>query len=487
MAENINSKVKTATKWSAVTEIAAKLVTPISTMVLARLLAPEAFGVLVTATMVISFAEIFTDAGFQKYLIQKEFDTEDVLFKSTAVAFWSNLFMSLLIWLGIVIFSPQIAHLVGNDGYGIVIAVSCICIPLAAFSSIQMAFFKRWLDFKTLFQVRIVGILIPIVITIPLAFLTRSFWSLIIGMIALNTSNAVLLTIKSRWKPKWFYSWNLFKEMFSFTMWSMVEAISIWLTNYLDVFIVGSVLSTYYMGIYRTSINTVSQIMTIITASTTPVLFSALSRLQNDNDEFKRMFFKFQKLVGLLVIPMGVGIFLFSDVITAILLGGQWNDAANFIGWWGLTSALTIVLSHYSSEIYRSKGKPRLSFISQIIHLLFLVPTVLIAVSYGFETLYISRSLIRIQGIIVNMILIYWLVKITPIEMFRNVWAAIVASVGMIAVKMLLPASQNMPLQFLYIAICAIVYFCILRLFSDERQYISSLTRLKNRVTRINK
>lgn len=482
MAENLKTKVKTATKWSAVTEIAAKLVTPISTMLLARLLAPEAFGVLVTATMVISFAEIFTDAGFQKYLIQKEFDTEDALFKSTAVAFWSNLFMSILIWLGIVIFSPQIAHLVGNDGYGIVIAVSCICIPLAAFSSIQMALFKRWLDFKTLFQVRIVGILIPIVITIPLAFLTNSFWSLIIGMIALNTSNAVLLTIKSRWKPKWFYSWNLFKEMFSFTMWSMVEAISIWLTNYLDVFIVGSVLSTYYMGIYRTSINTVSQIMTIVTASTTPVLFSALSRLQDDNDEFKRMFFKFQKFVGLLVIPMGVGIFLFSNVITAILLGSQWNDAANFIGWWGLTSALTIVLSHYSSEIYRSKGKPRLSFVSQIIHLLFLIPTVLISVSYGFETLYISRSLIRIQGIIVNMILVYWLVRITPIEMFRNVRAAIIASIAMIAVKILLPASQNMPLQFLYIAICAMVYFCVLILFPEERKFILSLVKSRMKV-----
>ena len=67
---DLNKKVVRATKWSSLTEIAAKLVSPISTMVLARLLAPDAFGILVTATMVISFAEIFTDAGFQKYLIQ---------------------------------------------------------------------------------------------------------------------------------------------------------------------------------------------------------------------------------------------------------------------------------------------------------------------------------------------------------------------------------------------------------------------------------
>lgn len=71
---NFNNQVKSATKWSALTEIASKLISPISTIVLARLLTPDAFGVLVTATMVISFAEIFTDAGFQKYLIQHNFD-----------------------------------------------------------------------------------------------------------------------------------------------------------------------------------------------------------------------------------------------------------------------------------------------------------------------------------------------------------------------------------------------------------------------------
>lgn len=62
---DFNKQVVTATKWSAITEIAAKLVAPVSTMVLARLLTPDAFGILVTATMVISFVEIFTDAGFK--------------------------------------------------------------------------------------------------------------------------------------------------------------------------------------------------------------------------------------------------------------------------------------------------------------------------------------------------------------------------------------------------------------------------------------
>lgn len=71
-----------------------------------------------TAVMVISFAEIFTDAGFQKYLIQHEFKLTESLYQATTVAFWSNLIMSVLIWLCIVIFADELARLVGNEGYG---------------------------------------------------------------------------------------------------------------------------------------------------------------------------------------------------------------------------------------------------------------------------------------------------------------------------------------------------------------------------------
>lgn len=394
--ETLNSKVVSATKWSGITEIIAKLVAPITTMVLARLLTPDAFGVLVTAQMVISFAEIFTDAGFQKYIVQHEFCDDEDKYKSTTVAFWANLIMSLLIWVGITIFSTPIAHLVGCEGHGIVITVSCVCIPLAAFSSIQMALFRRDLDFKTLFWVRIIGILIPIVVTVPLAFATRSYWSLIIGMVALNCSNALILTIKSKWKPRWFFSVQRFKEMFSFTMWSMLEAISIWLTSYIDIFIVGTMLSQYYLGLYRTSMSTVAQATSIITAATTPVLFASLSRLQSNRTEFNAMFFKFQKIVGVLVIPIGVGIFLFSDLITEILLGDQWVEASSFIGMWGLTSAVTIVLAHYASEVYRSIGKPKLSVLAQWLHIIVLWPVILLFVNEGFNTLCIARSLVRL-------------------------------------------------------------------------------------------
>ncbi len=471
------SRVISATKWSVVTEILAKLVSPVSTMILARLLAPEAFGVLVTSTMVISFAEIFTDAGFQKYLVQHEFADDSEKFKTTTTAFWSNLVLSLLIWLIIIAFSEPIAALVGNPGKGNVIAISCVCIPLAAFSSIQLALYKRDFDFKTLFSVRLIGVLIPIFITIPLAYITRSYWALIIGMIALNFSNAVLLTLRSKWKPTLSFSWGRLKSMLSFSLWSIMESVSIWLTNYVDVFIVGTLLSQHYLGIYKTSITVVGQIMAVITSSTTPVLYSSLSRLQNDRDEYNAFFLKFQKIISYVIFPLGVGIYLFRDLITDIILGNQWTEAAGFIGLWALISTIVIVLSYYTSEICRSKGLPSISFASQILHLMFLIPVLYFTSTKGFEALYHARALIRLQAVAVDLIIIYLLTKISPLKILANISSSLISVAFMYLVYRMLPLNTNIGMSVIYIILCGLAYVSALLLFPSDRVIIKKLIR----------
>ena len=87
-----------------------------------------------------------------------------------------------------------------------------------------------------------------------------------------------------------------------------------------------------------------------------------------------------------------MGIFSFSDLITDILLGDQWSEISKFVGLWGLTSSIMIIYSHYSSEVYRAKGRPKLSVLSQWLHIIVLWPTVIISIKYGFETLYTARA-----------------------------------------------------------------------------------------------
>lgn len=475
---NFQLKVVNATKWSSITEIAAKLITPLTNIILARILAPEAFGVVATVTMIISFAEMFTDSGFQKYLVQHNFKSDKEKHQSANVAFWTNLGISLLIWVIIFIFREQIAILVGNPGLGNVLVIASLQLPMTAFSSIQMALYRRDFDFKTLFIVRMFAVLIPIIVTIPLALLGLSYWSLIIGTLFMQLSNAIILTIKSKWRPKLFYNIKILKEMFSFSIWSLIEAISIWLTTWIDTFIIGTVLNQYYLGLYKTSTTMVNSIMALFTSALVPVLFSALSRLQNDNDKFTQLYFKFQRIVSIFLFPLGIGVFLYSDLATQIILGSQWSEASDVIGTWALTSSIMIVFGNFSSEVYRAKGRPKLSFVAQLLHLVVLVPTIIISSDYGFWTLVYARSWIRMQFVLVHLIIMKFAIGIPVLKTFKNVFPTLSSAIAMGFVGYFLQQlNDGIIWSIVSIIICMVFYFGILGLFPSMRNEIRLLIR----------
>ena len=480
MDKNLNQSIVSATKWSTITEVLAKLVAPISSMVLARLLTPEAFGVVATLNMVIAFAEIFTDAGFQRYLIQHEFIDEKDKDDSTNVAFWSNLVMSFVLWGLIAFFSESIATLVGNPGLGKVLTIACVSIPIAAFSSIQMALFKRSLDFKTLFWRRIAMILVPLCVTIPLAFWLRSFWALVIGTIITNLVNALLLTIKSNWRPRLYYSFTRLKEMFAFCSWSILDSVLVWATAYIDILFIGRALDSYYLGLYKTSITTVGQFTSLVANSILPVVMPAISRLQNDLPQMRRLLLRFQKYTAVILLPMGFGIYLFRDLVTEVMLGNQWTEASSFIGLWALMEVIMIVFARFCSNVYPAVGKPSISVIVQILHLIFVIPTVIIAGRYGFETLYIARSFIRLEGLIVNLLFVYLTIGQSPWKMILNILPEFMSCFIMsIAALLLLRLNDGIFVSFIWIFVCALLYFAVLISFPKERMV---LTVIKNRV-----
>lgn len=475
---NLQNKILNATKWSTFTEVAVKLVSPITSMVLARILAPEAFGVVATVTMIVSFADMFTDAGFHKYLIQHAFKDEEEKFKNANVAFWTNLGISVFLWFIIIIFRENIAATVGNPGLGSVVAIASVQLLLTSFSSIQMALYRRDFDFKTLFLVRMISVIIPFAITLPLAFRGLSYWALIIGTITAQLSNAIILTIKSKWKPMLFYSLAILKEMFSFSIWSLIEAISIWMTTWADTFIIGNAWNQYYLGLYKTSTSMVNTLMAIITGSTTPILFSTLSRLQNDEVRFNNVFLKFQRLISIIVFPLGVGVYLYSDLATQILLGSQWSEASDVIGIWAITSSVMIAFGNYSSELYRAKGIPKLSFIAQILHLIVLVPACIIASKYGFWPLVYTRSLIRLQLVLVHFILMKLIIGFKISNIFKNVFPTAVSAVVMGIFGFLLQQINDSLICGIFsIILCIVFYFGILFLFSNMRKEIIGLSK----------
>ena len=463
--DTLHAKTARATRWSTVTEVCAKLFTPIVSMILARLLTPEAFGVVATVNIVISFADMFSDAGFQKYLVQHDFEDDDELDKATCVAFWSNLVISCTIWGVIAIFSTQLADIVGSPGYGIAIVAAGSSLPLTAFSSIQVARFRRDFDFKTLFAARLISVFTPIAVTVPLAFVLHNFWALIIGTVAVNLCNAVFLTIKSPWKPAFFYSFRTFKEMFSYCWWILLESFGNWAANYLDVLFVGRALSSHYLGLYKTSTTTVGSVMSLIVQAASNPLFSALSRTKDDVEHMLDIYFSYIRALAYFLVPLGFGIWLYSDFVTRVLLGSQWMEASTFIGLWGLTGTVTYVLGTFCNGLYNAIGKTYLSFVAQLAVMAVLFPAVLIAAPLGFGLLIYVRSAIRLEIVLVQFVLMWRTFKVTPWRSIRNIGRPMILSAIMCVVAIALkPVSDSTAWTVLSVVVCIFVYFAAGRL-----------------------
>ena len=311
----MDTKVVAAAKWSLITEILAKLITPITNIILAHILAPTAFGILATIMMVISFAEMLADAGFQKFLVQYEFESEEAKQKSVSVAFISNIVLAIVLWIAIIVCRDELASLVGNEGLGIPLAVMGAMLPLSAFSSIQMAMYRRNFNFKFLLSIRMITIITPLFVSIPMALAGFDYWSLIAGLLVAQLFTAIALCVRQEKLISIYFSYPIFRNMFSFSAWSLAEAFSIWLTAWVDTFIISHFLNAYYLGVYKMPTAIVTTVMAIATSSMAPVLFSALSRHQHNKEAFEKTFLTFQRYMALFLVPLGVGMFVYTNFI----------------------------------------------------------------------------------------------------------------------------------------------------------------------------
>lgn len=472
----MDTKVVAAAKWSLITEVLAKLITPVTNIILAHILAPTAFGILATIMMVISFAEMLADAGFQKFLVQYEFESEDEKQKNVSVAFISNIVLAIVLWLVIIIWRDELAILVGNEGLGFPLAIMGAMLPLGAFSSIQMAMYRRSFNFKFLLSIRMITIITPLFISIPMALAGFDYWSLIAGLLAAHLFTAIALCVRQEKLISIYFSSTVFRKMFSFSAWSLAEAFSIWLTAWVDTFIISHFLNAYYLGLYKMPTAIVTTIMAIATSSMAPVLFSALSRHQHNQVEFEKTFLTFQRYMALFLVPLGVGMFVYQDFIVEILLGPQWKLAGIVLGSWALSSSLVTAISYLISEAFRAKGMPNISFLAQMAHLFVLIPVIYVCVQYDFTTFVYARSIVRVQMIAVLLYLLAIYVGMNAWLVIRNIKSYIIASavVGT-GSYVLLHLHNSMIWTIFCICISLILYLVVLYLFPTERIILTKI------------
>lgn len=386
-----DNKIVDSIKWSSLTEVFAKLIAPISNMILARLLAPEAFGIVAIINMILTGIDIVTDAGFGKYLIQKNFNNENEKKQAENVAFWTNFLVSFIFALLFVVFSPYIARFFKNDNLDLPFKVISVNLLLTSFTSVQQNILRRSFEYRKLFIIRIILTVIPLLVTLPIAYFTRSFWALIIGQITIATANTILLAIFGNWKPELYYSFEVLFGMLSFSFWSSMEAIGHWFIFWIDTIFVSYFFTEYQLGLYKNSQNMIFSIFSIITASMSSVLLSILSRIENE-EEYEKVYLNIQRLFTYILVPMCFGLIFFSDSVTSILLGSKWKEANTVFSLGGFMMFFNVLFYSFPAEIFKSKGKPKQLFIVQLQYILLLIPILYFVSMIGFWELVYVRS-----------------------------------------------------------------------------------------------
>ncbi|KGQ24823.1 hypothetical protein JP33_07940 [Gallibacterium anatis CCM5995] len=461
-----NKSIQNSMRWSLFAEIAAKLVTPISNMLLARILMPEDFGVIAVCTMIVSFVDIITDAGFGKYLIQHDFENKQECLQYATVAFWSNFIISVVLFSFIFLFRDVIAINLGNDSYAPVIAVSSFQIVLTSFSSIQINLLRRQLEYKKLFIIRCLVAVSPLFISVPLAFILKSYWALVFGNLSSTSLSIIVLNAMSTWKPRLFYSIAILRKMLHFSFWSLLEGLMHWGIFWVDVFILAQYYSDYYVGLYKNSSNIVMSILGMISASMSPVLLSVLSRIKHHPEKVYELFLAIQKLMLYLVIPMGVGIFCYQDIVTYILLGSSWSEATEIIGAWGLMMACSVAFYSFTAELYKSQGIPQVLVFFQCLFVAILIPVCIIGVTWGFWAFVYLRCLCVIAQILLSLIFIKKVFGFAVSRLLNNCVYPLLATSSIVIIYVLSREQIHTKIaEFITMIVSACAYFAVVYLF----------------------
>ncbi len=484
---DIDKKVRNSTKWTLLTEGLAKFITPLTGMLLARLLSPEAFGIVASILVITSFAEMFADAGFQKYFIQHEFYDVQEKKRCFITALVTSGAIAVIIWLIICIMADKIAFMMGIAGEAWGVRLASIGVIVNSYNGMQSAIFKRNFQFKLLFKLRMIVLFVPLLVTIPLAYIGAGYWSLIIGTLSQQLITCIVQTHYMELKLEWWFDRPALRKMLSFSLWTLFESVTIWLSTWGGMFMISMFLSSYYLGIYRGIMTLVGAAFSIITSAIIPVIFSALSRLQNDMNAFRELILDVQYKVALFIMPLGVVMYAFQDVFVAVLLGAQWHDGDFFFGIWSLTMCFSILINSFASEALRAKGMPRMSALSQLLHFPVLFLMLWYAAKINFEAMAIGTCLSSLWLYLVKIIMLHKILGFSLKKISINIAnAAVPAGIaGVFAYKIRILLSDTHEI-FSLIGAVAAFFLCYLLLVmirkENRRLMIGVVMRLQSKI-----
>lgn len=296
-------------------------------IVLARLLLPEDFGLLVLVAIFITIAGVLVNSGFNTALIQKK-NADEVDFSSV---FYLNLCVAGILYLVLFFIAPYIAAFFKEPQLILILRILSLSLFISTINSIQNAFIARNMQFKKLFFSSLGAIIVSGIIGITMAYTNFGVWSLVVQQLTNQIMMTIILWFTVEWRPKLLFSMERIRELFSFGWKLLVSSLIDTIYTNLRGILIGKMFNPALLGFYSRGDQFPAFIASNINGSIQSVMLPALASHQEDRQRVRELVRRAIVTVSFIVFPMMIGLAVIAKPLIIILLTEKWLPVVPFL------------------------------------------------------------------------------------------------------------------------------------------------------------
>ena len=348
------------------------------TLVLARLLSPDDFGLIAAVIIIFELSMTFVDSGFSAALIREEKISEDD--KSTTFIF--NLVSSVIIYVLLFFGAPMLSGFFKEPELIPIIRIMGLNVIIGAFAIVHRSVLSQQIDFQTQAKARVLALVVSGGIALVLAYTGFGVWSLVIKFILTALLDTILLWVLVGWQPVRIFSQESFNRLFGFG-WKFVFMIFLdKLFRHVFKILIGRLFVSAVLGYYYLAESLRNMVTSSIFQTIHKVTYPVLSKLQNDLIQLKKGYRRILKLCIFVIAPSSVLMILLSSQIITILYGSKWIEASPMLQLLCL-AGLTVPFNTINLNMLLVLGRSDLGLKLEFVKKAIIVVALIIGVQHG--------------------------------------------------------------------------------------------------------
>ncbi|TXK46767.1 lipopolysaccharide biosynthesis protein [Pontibacter qinzhouensis] len=357
---SVKSKVISGLKWNTISVAATRSTDFVVQIILARLLIPDAFGVVGMAMVIIGFLQVVSDMGLFNALVQKKEDE----FTNTrySSAFWFLLLLASAFILCFFLFvSPLGASFYKEPRLLPILNALSFYLFLNILTIIPRVILTKHLDFKSLVQTTILGTAIGSSTAIIMAFLGFGVWSLVVKYIVTASVLFCSYWLRVGWRPTFVFDKTLLTSLAGYSIYTQVNSILYFFRSHVDYLVIGKLVSAHALGVYTLAFTLSEVLRAQLYSILNKVFFPVYSKLQDDLEKIKEYYLKIMRFTAIITFPISILFIGLAEEIMLVVFGEKWLEAAPPLRILSVASMI-FAISGTPAEVLKGIGKPNVSF-----------------------------------------------------------------------------------------------------------------------------